>query len=434
MSALESLIAAGGEGNLLESLSFDLPPASTAVVDRKQGCRAYPTSASTLVPNGTRTCRLRMGGSDFVDQSTIRLMYTLTNNAAADATAKNLCPAVGPWGPWGLVRLLSNGVELDNIPLYHRFHQMHGWNLLTQEQQYAESVYGWHSAWDGDPHPQPGFLSPGASVTVSHKLLLSLFTSGKMLPLRYAPAELELTLASASDWLLALDHQGTPAAASQNYSISSIQLFYDACVLDEAVQESFYKALLSNRVLNIPCQQYFQVVQTIPTGSTSYTFSVVRAFSRLSHVWITFKTATGQVAYEFCMPTVQDADMTGSWGTHPRFDLDMPAPSIRLSLGPKNIPDYQPVSTIQEHFWMLQKQLPGVPYLDRKDFCSTSFVSVFDLRRTPGDASSAMSTRSGDQLRIDIKNLSPNVAVEAHVTLWAMAVVSVREQGITLLD
>ena len=39
-----------------------------------------------------------------------------------------------------------------------------------------------------------------------------------------------------------------------------------------------------------------------------------------------------------------------------------------------------------------------------------SFVSVFDLRRTPGDASSAMSTRSGDLLRISLKNLTPDYA------------------------
>ena len=137
MSALESLIAAGGEANLLESLSYDLPPASTAVVDRKQNCRAYPTSASTLVPNGTKTCRIRLGGNDFVDPSTIRLMYTLTNT---HATAP-LCPTVGPWGPFGLMRLLSNGCEVDNIPAYNRFHELHAWRLLTMEQQASESVY-----------------------------------------------------------------------------------------------------------------------------------------------------------------------------------------------------------------------------------------------------------------------------------------------------
>ena len=431
MSALESLIAAGGEANLLESLSYDLPPASTAVVDRKQNCRAYPTSASTLGTNGTKTCRLRLGGNDFVDPATIRLMYTLTNT---HATAP-LCPTVGPWGPWGLMRLLSNGVELDSIPNMARHQELFAWRLLTTEQQASEGVYGWHSAWNGTPQPAPGQLAAGDSITVSFKPMLSLFTAGKSLPLRYAPLELECSLtANAADWLNALDYQGTPAAASQTYSISNIQLIYDTQVLDEAVSEEFYKALISNRVLNIPCQQYFQVVQSIPQGSTSYTFSIVRAFSRLSHIWITFRTANGSLSSQFAIPTTQDGAMTASWGTHPLFNSDMPSPSIRLSIGSKNIPDFQPITTVQEHYWQLMKTLPATPYLDRKDFASNTFVSVFDLQRTPGDKASAMSTRSGDQIRIDMKNLTADVATEVWVTCFAMAVVSVAERGITILD
>jgi hypothetical protein len=106
-------------------------------------------------------------------------MYTLTNTDAS----KILCPNVGPWGPFGLVRLLSNGYETDNLPAYNRFHELHGWRLLTMEQQAAEAAYGWHSAWNG-PHPTSGQIAATASVTVSFKPLLSLMTAGKFLPLR----------------------------------------------------------------------------------------------------------------------------------------------------------------------------------------------------------------------------------------------------------
>ena len=118
---------------------------------------------------------------------------------------------------------------------------------------------------------------------------------------------------------------------------------------------------------------------------------------------------------EFCMPTTQ----TGV-GDYKNPVCKDQAPSIRLSLGPKNWPDYQPVTTIQEHFWMLQKSLAGVPMLDRSDFCNNTFISVFDLRRTPGDASSAYNSRSGDLLRIDRKNLTPDYATEVHVTLGGL--------------
>ena len=90
---------------------------------------------------------------------------------------------------------------------------------------------------------------------------------------------------------------------------------------------------------------------------------------------------------------------------------------------------------------MLQSYLPAVPFLDRKRFCTNTFMSCFDLRRTPGDATSAMSTRSGDQLRFEIKNLKPWSAdgsqtgpVECHVTLFAFGCLSIREMGCTVLD
>ena len=70
----------------------------------------------------------------------------------------------------------------------------------------------------------------------------------------------------------------------------------------------------------------------------------------------------------------------------------------------------------------------------RQDFGTDKFISVFDLRRTPADATTALSTRSGDLLRIDLKNLTADLVTEVHITLWAFAVCSVRESGVTLLD
>ena len=185
---------------MLDSMNFDIPPASTVVVDRKQGVRAFPTSASSLQIGGTRTCRIRLGGNDWVHPESCRLQFVVNNTS----TTKPLKPACGPWGVWGQVRLLSGGNELDNIPIYSRFHQLHSWVLLTSEQQHAEAVCRWGGSWNptGDKpgHPNQGSIPAGGSLTVSHKLNLSLFTSGRMLALRYAPLELELLLSSSDNW------------------------------------------------------------------------------------------------------------------------------------------------------------------------------------------------------------------------------------------
>ena len=121
-----------GEAPIHPSLSFELPAPSTAVVERKQHCRAYPSSASSLSLAGVRTVRLRLGGEDFIDPSSLRLQFTILNKEG-----KWMRPYTGPWGVWGQVYCRSNGVELDNIPYYGRFHQQYGWNHLTREEQFG---------------------------------------------------------------------------------------------------------------------------------------------------------------------------------------------------------------------------------------------------------------------------------------------------------
>ena len=415
------MIAVSGEAPLLDSLDFSLPPASTAVTDRRQHVRAYPTSASTLSPNGTRTVRIRLGGDDFIDPHSVRLQYTIVNEVAD----RPMVPVSGPWGMWGQLYERSNGVELTNIPYYGRFHHQYGWNQISMAEQYGEAgVCGLHGVWgDGGPlKPRLGQIAGGTSVTVMHRLLTTMLTSGKMLPTRYAPLELELSLGSVvTDWLTAA---GTNR--STTYSVQNIQLLYDAYVLDEAVQESFYKALLSNRVLSCPCMSVYQVIQSIPAGSTTFSFAAVRAFSRLSHVWLTFRN-TGARSSEFLCPT------TGAGGTAEEPALNDISPHARLSIGPHYWPDPQPAQTIPEHFYQFQKAIPNVPNIDRGMFLSESFTIVFDVRKMPADPTSSISTRSGDLLRVDLQNLTADRATECWLTLFAFSVTAVRESGVTLL-
>jgi hypothetical protein len=127
-------------------------------------------------------------------------------------------------------------------------------NQASQLEQYGESgICGFAGSETNATLNQPsmGYLAAGTSYTVVHKLGLSLFSSAKLLPLRYAPLEVELTLAAPEDWLIT-QIVGTAYAGSTNYSISNVQIIYDAYCLDEQVQNSFYKALLSSRVLSIP--------------------------------------------------------------------------------------------------------------------------------------------------------------------------------------
>ena len=418
MSGLESLIAASGEAPIHSGLDFTLPPASTAVTDRKQHVRAYPTSASSLSINGTRTVRIRLGGDDFIDPSSIRVLFTINNT---DGT-NTLRPVSGPWGVWQQVFCRSGGVELDNIPYYNRFHQQFGWNQLSMQEQFGDvGIQGMHATIASFNQPRVGTIPASASFTCMHKLHLSLLSSGKLLPTRYAPIEIELSLIStASDWL------DTTSGSSTSFTLSDIQLLADSYTLDEAVQNSFYSALLKNQVLSIPVLNAYQVVQAIPSGSTSYSFSSVRAFSRLSQIWLTFRN-TGPRSSEFVSP----GDLPGESST--LVLQNTAVPTARLSIGPHNWPGPSPCSSMAEYYYMFQKALGHVPNMTRYLFENQAFTIVFDIKKMPSDVTSSLSTRSGDLVRIDLTNLTANSATECWMTMISFGVCAIRESGVTLL-
>ena len=248
-------------------------------------------------------------------------MYTITN---LDGT-NTLKPLTGPWGAWAQLFLRSNGVELDSIPLYGRYHEMHGFKLLPFAEQWAESsICGLGGSWaaSGTPslNPKMGTIPANGNYTVMHKIHASLFNSGRFLPTRYMPLEIEMQLGLASDWLT------TGTGSSSAYQISNVQLCYNSVTLDESIQESFYKALLASRTLSIPVINVYQVVQNIPANSTSFSFAAVRAFSRLSMVWLTFRAAGARCA-EFVRPTT-----TAGTGATPEL-ADGGAHLARLSIG-----------------------------------------------------------------------------------------------------
>ena len=171
----------------------------------------------------------------------------------------------------------------------------------------------------------------------------------------------------------------------------------------------------------------YMVSHTVPINSSSYTFTAVRAFSPLSHVWITFRKTGSKSSSFICPLTITDNELAVPV-------LSDQAPHARLSIGPKNWPDGQPNASIPELWYQYQKCLPGIPKMTRDDFLKRSFCIGWDLRRQPNDPTSAISTRSGDLLRVELTNLTPDAAqYDVYMVLHAFSVTAIRESGVTLL-
>ena len=154
------------------------------------------------------------------------MQYTITNLSAD----RYLRPLGGPWLLWQQVYLRSAGVELDNIPYYNRWHQQMGWLNATREEQFGTlGIQGFHlsSTSTVNPYkPNVGQLGGLASITVQHRLHLSVLNSGKMIPVKYMPLELECSMVNdLNDFLLpasAADNSGT-----QSFVVSDAQVLYD---------------------------------------------------------------------------------------------------------------------------------------------------------------------------------------------------------------
>ena len=85
---------------MLNTLDYRLMPSSTAVVARKQHCRAYPTSASTLTPAQIQALK-----AQFTDDSIVALTAWIAFqnmsakfNSALGAEDNALCRRPGTAG------------------------------------------------------------------------------------------------------------------------------------------------------------------------------------------------------------------------------------------------------------------------------------------------------------------------------------------------
>ena len=82
---------------------------------------------------------------------------------------------------------------------------------------------------------------------------------------------------------------------------------------------------------------------------------------------------------------------------------------------------------------MLIKALGTQPNITRHAFEHEAFTMVFSIQKQPGDVTSAISTRSGDLVRVELSNLTVPQNLNCWMTMVSFGVVAIRESGVTLL-
>ena len=115
-------IANGIEDKLIDGLSFKMNPGASYVVDRRS-VTFHPQSSNIYRPtSGTKLIRILLTGDNWLDPSTLRVMFTLTNEEVT--AAKRLRPLSGPWSFFRRMRILAAGQLVEDIDQYNRIHEM----------------------------------------------------------------------------------------------------------------------------------------------------------------------------------------------------------------------------------------------------------------------------------------------------------------------
>ena len=412
------------EDFLIEGLSFKLSPGASYVTNRRS-VSYFPSGSDTYSPSsGVKVIKLKLNGSDWLDPSTVKLMYTLNNK---DAT-NDLTILDGPHSFFRRMRLICGGQIVEDIDDYNRVHQL--MTVLTSSEVRKNDAIEGSTPWDYGT-AETILHSGNDNRKLGFKLLSGLLNQGKYLPIRYCPLEIELELINAA---------GEAQHGSTNWNISDVQLKCDLCTLDNALDNSYAQHILAGKALPINYGTYISQSQVV-TAST-FSVNIARAVTRLKSVFLTMvgtntSSATNIKEYNnFWHPM---ASGSGLYNSGKELEL-------HVQIGSKLFPEY-PIRSISETFSQLRKtmgihqspfhslDIKGVQYRDYKFVCAIDTEKVLEAGFT------GLNTRAGDLMTVKVQpvdastnGMGTTAPTKFFTVLHSDNIMEIRDTGVTIFD
>jgi len=394
------------ETTLLGSLNFTPGKAGPYVQDRKS-VQIHPGSGNYFSPNGIRTLRWTLAGSDWLVPETLRLGFTIRNEDAARPLQPVSCL---PGTCFSRCRILSNGVLIEDMNLYNRqvntFHSM-----LPPERQYMDAAEGFGVAGNtpllSSVEWVPEQIPAGGERRVFMTLMSGLFSQHLWLPLPYLPITIELELADFAD-PFAPNYQAPGAAnavqMSQLWSISDARVYCDMCQLDASLQSSYASHLASGKSLPLAFSSF--VTQTQRSEGAAQTLVLARSFTRLKGIFATWFRANDASGLRNKTNYLYHHHGPGAYN-HAADSVE-----VQMQLGAKKYPEY-PMNSLAEFYYRLRLAV-GAHFGDvpinilPQEFRSAKFMVAVDLEKAAsgpagGVSFSGISSRGGELLTIDYK-------------------------------
>ena len=446
-------IANGIEDKLIDGLSFKMNPGASYLVDRRS-VTFHPQGSNIYRPtSGTKLIRILLTGDNWLDPSTLRVMFTLTNEEVT--AAKCLRPLSGPWSFFRRMRILAAGQVVEDIDQYNRIHEMMQFFVAKESRANdAAEAFGIyhdkHSDNDDTTTDFPG-IRGGQGIQVLFKPLSGLLNQNKMLPIRYAPITIELELVDSMTDPIYSTFKASPGAnditdtiTSQLWNINNVQVKVDMCTLDNALDNSYAQHLLSGKSLPISYNTFVSQMQTI-AGQDKPLINVSRALTRLKGVFVTLSkdfsgtraTLTGRKAWNYFFSPMSSENKLGVF-TH-TSDGEF---EFQFQIGSKIYPEY-PIRSHNESFYQLKKTL-GVQASSVHNFDITAaeyrdfkFILGTDCEKVLDAGFTGINTRAGDLMSVSLKYASAEtirLADRIHIVLHSDQILEIRDSGCQVFD
>ena len=442
---------------LIGGLSYKLKAGASYVTDRRS-VTFFASGGNQYSPSGVKVCKFNIVADQWLDPSTFRVMFTLSN--LSGGAAGSIHPL--HWNPAVLfrrARVIAGGQVIEDIDDFNRLSimftalksqddqkeiAMEGFGLF--DRKYDQAAGGLAAdpngtADDADDRKAYRISDWSESGTIANqrtvmfKPMLGILAQEKLIPLRYCPLQIELELvSSAADCMFVGSQNGSNYLS--NWGVSDIQCKMDLLTLDSSLQNEYASHLLSGKSLPINFSSYNHSNQAT-NGDKDFSCHIHRALTRLKSVFITlFKDGA-----EGTMPAGHRKvcnDFYHPASTTNLEDLERGQHQVWLQVGAKLIPEY-PIKDSTEAFYHLRKTVGHPINIFSRWYHTTRYIIGLDMEKIAHAGFTGMNTKSGELLSINFRNCISltNVATipgRMYCVLHYDAVLNIRDSGVELLD
>jgi hypothetical protein len=414
------------EDNLIDSLSFKLRPGASYVTDRRS-VSFFPQGGNQYTCNGVKVIKISLNGDQWLDPSTVKLFFNLTNNTEATENS-NLTPLVaGPWGFFRRMRVICGGQIVEDIDNYNRLHQMFH-IMKPTEKRYNDAVESFGTVESATPdidNVSPSPLPKGHKQTVCFTPMSGLLSQDKFLPIRYCPIQLEFELVgSVSDAVL--------VGGSDSFLIDNVQLKCDLVQLDNSLDNEYSSHLLSGKSLPINFSTFTCSSQVITSLDTSV--HVQRSFTRMKSVYVSlFESGSARKEVNYFWHPMGQAD----------YDYNKEL-EFQMQVGSKLFPEY-PIRSLAEAFYQLRKSL-GINSTNaqmsmiQRHYRTFKYVIGIDTEKMTGASFTGYNTKAGDLLTLKMRGANDKIDLDNTKTyklfycLHYDAILNVGDSGVSILE